>query len=586
MAGLRGIQWEGLLRMTQRAGARVYTTTVQPRRAPRRFALAPPPRRVNSTHAAVATSSPRRPDRSPWSKSRAGRITQGIVVAAGVAFVLLQASGPAIAEEPAQDEARLIRLAEVSEHGRSAETFWVYRGDRVYDITEWVPNHPGGDVILRAAGGSIDPYWKIFTIHQTQDVLDILEQFFIGKIDPQDLVDGQAPASEIDDPFKSDPERDSSLIVRSAKPCNAETPASELNAYITPNDKFYVRNHLWVPEVESADQHRLTITLPDGEEVEYTVADLRNKFPKHTITATLQCSGNRRAHMSAASRPTSGLPWDVGGIGTATWTGVKLRDVLVHAGVNVQEPDEDIRHAQFVGAEAYGASIPFDKAIDRRGDVLLAYDMNGQPLPRDHGYPLRVLVPGTVAARSVKWLNKIILSSDESTSQWQQRDYKCFGPNVTADKVDWNDAPAIQETPVQSAITAVREVKAEQLKDSDLARAYKLDKESVVLEGYAYAGGGRDIVRVDVSPDKGKTWWQAQLLAPPEQASKDDQKSWAWKQWRLALPRDVVKEEFCVKAVDDAYNTQPEGFDPYWNFRGNLANSWHRVKYSPSGKKS
>ena len=107
-----------------------------------------------------------------------------------------------------------------------------------------------------------------------------------------------------------------------------------------------------------------------------------------------------------------------------------MREVLLDAGV----PEADLvrrdLHAQFVGAEAYGASIPITKAGDPRGDCLLAWSMNGEPLPADHGAPLRVIAPGHVAARSVKWVQSVTVSDEESTSQWQRRDYKLPGPNV------------------------------------------------------------------------------------------------------------------------------------------------------------
>lgn len=580
------VKWARLLRVAGLSGRKGYGIVDQPGALQSLSLGLTPCRLAAGLHATVPLHRAHQGGSRTRLVSRAGPTTLGILLlAAGLASALLHPSNPTFAEEPpAPNERPLIRLAEIQEHNREAGTFWVYRGDRVYDITDWVPNHPGGEVILRAVGGSIEPYWNIFTIHQNRDVYDILEQYFIGNNDPRDLVDGKAPARLVDDPFKSDPERDSSLMVRSSRPCNAETPASELGTFITPAEKFYVRNHLWVPDVGDAEDHRLTIELIDGEEVTYSVADLRKNFREYNITATLQCSGNRRAHMTAGSRPTNGLQWQIGAISTATWTGVRLRDVLAHAGVDLNEPDEDIKHAQFVGAEAYGASISFDKAIDRHGDVMLVYAMNGQALPRDHGYPLRVLVPGHVAARSVKWLNKVILSGDESTSQWQKRDYKCFGPNVASHNVNWDDAPAIQETPVQSAITGVRQVKGDRLRDSDLARVYGLEEESVVLEGYAFAGGGREIIRVDVSPDNGKTWWQAQLLPHDKDVHDDNQKAWAWKQWRLAVPTHALHEHFCVKAVDESYNSQPEQFDAFYNFRGNLANGWHRVPVSSRSK--
>ncbi|KAI9689273.1 MAG: hypothetical protein M1820_010184 [Bogoriella megaspora] len=508
---------------------------------------------------------------------------------------------PVHAEEPQIPNLAKIRLSEVREHGVGAKSIWVTKGTNVYDITEWIESHPGGEVILRAAGGSIDPYWKIFTIHQKQDVYDILESYLIGTIDPLDLDEnGNVPANSIVDPFQTDPARDPRLLVHSNRPCNAETPARELGTFLTPNSLFYVRNHLWVPDISEPDTHKLTIELLDGEEKTYTLTDLRARFKEHKITSTLQCSGNRRAHMSA-SKSTNGLQWDVGAIGTAEWSGCLLRDVLADAGVDINPPASPnpltkdtsiVKHAQFVGAEAYGASIPISKALSRDGDVLLAWGMNGEPLPRDHGFPLRVVVPGTVAARSVKWLSRIVLSPYESTSQWQRRDYKCFGPNVPAAKVDWEKGKSIQETPVQSAVTFVQEVNSHtpEYPSWGSGRIYWLDEDYVTVEGYAYSGGGREIVRVDVSADGGRTWMQAELQGNCEGDAKEKgdarrkgSRCWTWKRWKCDVPKmqAAMGREFVVKAVDDSYNTQPENYAATWNFRGNLTTAWHRVEYIP-----
>ena len=151
--------------------------------------------------------------------------------------------------------------------------------------------------------------------------------------------------------------------------------------------------------------------------------------------------------------------------------------------------------------------------------------------PADHGFPLRVIVPGNVAARSVKWLKKITVSDEESTTQWQRRDYKCFGPNVA--KPDWSKAPSIQEMPVTSAITRIERPEA---------------GGKVNVEGYAYSGGGREIVRVDVSIDHGKTWAQAELMGDEGKGSK----SWWWKRWRFVIPDEGDKGgEVLVKATDE-----------------------------------
>ncbi|KIW95238.1 uncharacterized protein Z519_03822 [Cladophialophora bantiana CBS 173.52] len=481
----------------------------------------------------------------------------------------------AYAEAPSAEPKRLIRLDEVRQHGKDAERKWVIKGTRVFDITDWIAAHPGGPVILHAVGCSIDPYWNIFTIHQKQDVYDVLEEYFIGDIDPRDLVDGKVAGRDVEDPFVNDPTRDTRLMQHTQKPCNAETPTDSLDAYITPNQTFYVRNHLWVPELDEKT-HTLTVELPDGTEKEYTLHDLRSKFQPFSITATLQCSGNRRKHMTAGARPAIGLQWDVGAISNAQWTGVRLSDVLRDAGFPVNDSDsEHAKHVQFVAAEAYGASIPIEKAVDPRGDVMLAYEMNGKPLPPDHGYPLRVLVPGHTAARSVKWIEKIVLSEEESQSQWQRRDYKCFGPNKTAKDVDWSSAPAIQETPVQSAITSIKEISRSSWQGRRSLQKYGLDEDAIKVDGYAFSGGGREIIRVDVSADGGKSWEQA-LLLPGESKGH---KAWSWKRWEFVVPKRVAGKQFVVKAVDESYNSQPESYEAQFNFRGNLTTAWHKVEY-------
>lgn len=477
------------------------------------------------------------------------------------------------AESPAPSQhAKPIRLSEVRQHGRNATNRWVVKGTRVYDITEWIPNHPGGEVILRAVGGVIDNYWDIFAIHKKQDVYDILEQYYIGDVDPRDLVEGKVPVDEVENPFQRDPERDERLLRHTERPCNAETPVDALKPFLTENDVFYVRNHLWVPQLDEKD-FELTVELHDGEEKAYSLEDLKTKFPQVEVTATLQCSGNRRKHMTEEARYASGLQWDVGGLSNATWIGVRLRDLLADTGFPVAEEVEgDVQHVQFQGAEAYGASIPIEKAVSHRGDVLLVHTMNGKPLPRDHGYPLRAIVPGHVAARSVKWLRRIILSDEESQSQWQQRDYKCFGPNQSGTEVDWATAPAIQEIPVQSAIVSLRDLPA----DNRQLQVYGLEEEVIEVEGYALSGGGRRIIRVDISADDGRSWNQAELL--PNEAK--GAKAWAWTKWRYVIPRRLAGRQFVVKAVDEGYNVQPDSYEPHYNFRGNLTSGWHRVPYA------
>ncbi len=380
------------------------------------------------------------------------------------------------------------------------------------------------------------------------------------------------PDDEVENPFHRDPKRDGRLLVHTERPCNAETPVEGLKPFVTENDVFYVRNHLWVPQLDEKG-YELMVELYDGEEKTYSLEDLKMKFPQVEITATLQCSGNRRKHMTEEARYASGLQWDIGGLSNATWTGVRLRDVLVDAGFSdTEEMEDDVKHVQFQGAEAYGASIPIEKAVSRHGDVLLAHTMNGKPLPQDHGYPVRAIVPGHVAARSVKWLRRITLSDEESQSQWQQRDYKCFGPNQSGTEVDWATAPAIQEVPVQSAIVSLRDIP----RDNKQLQVYGLEEEAIEVEGYALSGGGRRIIRIDISADDGRSWNQAEILPNHAKGAK----AWAWTKWRYVVPRRLAGRQFVVKAVDEGYNTQPDSYEPQYNFRGNLTSGWHRVPYA------
>ncbi|KAI0400113.1 Oxidoreductase, molybdopterin-binding domain-containing protein [Xylaria palmicola] len=490
-------------------------------------------------------------------------------------------------DAPVDDCLPRYRLSEIREHGPKSPRPWVIYGDKVYDITDWVAAHPGGDVILRAAGGCIEPYWDIFAIHKVPYVRDILEQYVVGKVHSDDLENGRPLQNAVEDPFVSDPERDARLRRITEKPCNAETPADELaDAFLTPNETFYIRNHMWVPVIDEseADNHGITIELPDGQVKTYSVGELKARFKQHSVTAVLQCSGNRRNDMTRHAKRTNGLQWTVGAISCAKWEGVRLRDVLADAGLPLGSPGEDARHVQFSGLEAYGASIPIESAIDPRGDVLLAFKMNDKPLPRDHGFPVRVVVPGHVAARAVKWVNKIVVSDEESTTTWQRKDYKCFGPNET--RQDWDKYKSIQVMPITSAITRTR-LKPE-LRETPAAEPEPGATASgrvVQVEGYAYSGGGREIQRVDISLDGGASWDQARLLDDTEQ--EKGSRAWCWKRWAYegVLPavrddaRGEAKTTFVVKATDDAYNTQPESHKSIYNLRGNLATAWHRVEF-------
>lgn len=379
------------------------------------------------------------------------------------------------------------------------------------------------------------------------------------------------------DPYSSDPGRHPVLNVNSLKPFNAEPPPEILSdSYITPSAFFFKRNHFPVPRVDPASYQLNVEGLPGGT-LTLSLEELKTRFPKHTVTATLQCAGNRRSEMNKVKQ-VKGLNWGIAAISNATWGGAKLRDVLLAAGYG-PEVAHWAHHVQFEGLDKdmtgtnYGASIPLHKAVSEGGDVLLAYEMNGADLPADHGFPVRVVVPGIVGARNVKWLGKIIVSTEESSSHWQQNDYKGFSPGTDWDTVDYKSAPAIQELPVQSAITTPKD-----------GSAIYSSAEEITVKGYAWSGGGREVIRVDVSLDGGKTWHVARLRSSDQEDDPDPSpplgQAWAWKLWEITtpLPPETRELEIVCKAVDNGYNMQPDTVAPIWNLRGVLSNAWHRVK--------
>ncbi|KAM4613497.1 sulfite oxidase, mitochondrial isoform 2-T2 [Polymixia lowei] len=468
---------------------------------------------------------------------------------------------------------------EVTKHCSLEERVWVTYKGSVYDITEFVAMHPGGDKILLAAGRALEPFWALYAVHSQDHVLDILAEYKVGELSAEDQRQQQQQQQSVEsaDPYSSDPDRHPVLRVNSLKPFNAEPPPELLtDNYITPSALFFKRNHLPVPRVDPAS-YRLHVEGLPGGALTLSLDDLKTRFPKHTVTATLQCAGNRRSEMNEVKQ-VKGLNWGIAAISNATWSGARLRDVLLAAGYG---PDTArwALHVQFEGLDedvtgtTYGASIPLNKAVSEEGDVLLAYEMNGEDLPADHGYPVRVVVPGTVGARNVKWLGKIVVSAEESGSHWQQNDYKGFSPGTDWDTVDFKSAPAIQELPIQSAIT-------EPTDGAVVGRG----AEEVTVKGYAWSGGGREVVRVDVSLDGGKTWHVAQLSSgekgQPPTPSPPPGRAWAWKLWELTapLPPEAQEMEIICKAVDSSYNMQPDSVSPIWNLRGVLSNAWHRVK--------
>jgi sulfite oxidase len=355
----------------------------------------------------------------------------------------------------------------------------------------------------------------------------------------------------------------SSQIIRTTDPLNSEPPLVELvRDVITPVEWFYVRTHGTIPAI---DEGRFVLEVDGAVEtpLRLTMRDVRAKFEKSTVTAALQCAGNRRTEMIAIAPVPGEVEWGSQAIGNATWSGARLRDIL-HAA----NPKPEGRHVAFLGADeieksghiiGFGASIEIEKATAI--ETLLAYEMNGLPLDAIHGFPLRSIVPGFIGARSVKWLTKITVQAAESTNFYQAKSYKVFPPDVRADTADWTSEPAIEEVALNAVIC----------KPGDGAT---LAAGPTTIAGYAIGSGGVPVERVEVSMDDGATWTDAELLGRREM--------WRWNLWEARVDLAVGDREIVARAKDEHGNEQPSDGSKLWNFKGYNFNARHKIRVSVS----
>ena len=286
-----------------------------------------------------------------------------------------------------------------------------------------------------------------------------------------------------------------------------------------------------------------------------------NKYKVHHITTTLQCGGNRRSQLNHVEK-TSGTPWNVGAISTAVWSGIKLSNLLQEIPVNKE------KYVNFTSIDELQVSIPISKALEPNQDVLLAYKMNGEQIPPDHGYPLRLIVPGYVGIRNIKWLKTIEISDHPVKGNWHAGiAYKQLPPYIKdLSKVDLQEYQTTYEMPVQSSITYPKQ-------DDKL----ELDQDgNLIIKGYAWSGGGRNIIRVDISIDDGKSWDQATLT---DGKNQEYNRAWAWTLWEYKINlKGQTKLKIICKATDNSFNSQPEKKEQVWNMRGINNNSWHCVE--------
>ena len=284
------------------------------------------------------------------------------------------------------------------------------------------------------------------------------------------------------------------MRVLSEKPLNAETPTAHLQSWITANAVFFKRNQGQIMSSPVAlESWRLSIEGLVEKTTELSFADIL-AMPKIEVADTLECSGNSR---SLLPEKASGNPWTIGGVGNAVWGGVRLAQVLEKAGIAA-----GAGHVGFEGLDQplgsagiqFVRSIPLAKAVD---STILAYEMNGEPLPLEHGYPLRALALGWTGANCVKWLSKIILMEQPWAGFFMDKVYRVFqkGDDPTSGEV-------VTAIPLKSIITSPE-------------NGAILSAGGVVVRGAAYVGEA-GIARVEVSTNDGRTWQAADFVGPCE----------------------------------------------------------------------
>jgi sulfite oxidase len=348
------------------------------------------------------------------------------------------------------------------------------------------------------------------------------------------------------------------LIVRSAKPLNAEPALEDLVAdWLTPVERFYVRNHGATPTVD-VDAFRLSVEGLVEKPLQLSVAELVERFPAAKGTATLTCAGNRRNEFQGLK--IAGVAWGAGAIGNASWSGISFAALLRHAGIR-----EGAKHVWFEGADEiedktekypFGGSIPLEKALagdERIPGALLATKMNDKPLTAEHGFPLRAVVPGFIGARSVKWLKKIIVSDRPSPNHYLAAAYKVIE----------DETPAALATAAPIYECALNSVIAIPAPSAVLAGG------KVKVQGFALPGGatGSTLKTIEVSSDGGQSWTAGKITSPV--------RDFCWVLWSAEMNVTPKTERLLVRAADSSGKAQPR--EMHWNAKGYQYNAWHQV---------
>ncbi|KAG9236186.1 putative nitrate reductase [Amylocarpus encephaloides] len=391
--------------------------------------------------------------------------------------------------------------------------------------------------------------------------------------------------------------RDSRLIrLTGIHPFNVEAPLSALydEGYLTSPELFYVRNHGPVPEVDDA-------SIPDWEfsieglvqsPITMTLKQLMSDYEQITVPITLVCAGNRRKEQNQV-RKSKGFSWGAAGVSTALWTGVALSDVISKAC-----PMRGAKYVCMEGADKlpngyYGTSLKLSWAMDPNRGIMLAYKMNGEILRPDHGKPLRVVVPGQIGGRSVKWLKKLIITAAPSDNWYHIYDNRVLptmiSPDQSANEPKWwtDERYAIYDLSTNSA--TAYPAHGEMLSLTNGPETYR-------VKGYAYGGGGRRVTRVEVTLDKGKSWALAEIRYHEDdyRDNADENEvlfggkldvgwretcfTWCFWEIDIKVADMTLASDIMVRGMDESMNVQPR--DMYWSVLGMMNNPWYRLTIS------
>jgi len=350
--------------------------------------------------------------------------------------------------------------------------------------------------------------------------------------------------------FVSPAEKDSMLLLTD-RPPNLETPLKYFLQDYTPNNVFFVRWHLSsIPSRIDPDTFRLKVNGNVDKPLALSLDDLKTKFKPYTITALCQCAGNSRSFFDPH---VPGGQWKNGAMGNAKWTGVKLKDILEQAGAKAGSKEVSFNGLDgpaMQGTPDFIKSLQYDHAAD--GEVMIAYEMNGEPLPLLNGYPLKLIVPGWYATYWVGMLSEVQVLSDTFHGFWMSKAYL-----VPKDVANGNEKP----DSLSKDMHPINKMDVRSLFVSPEPGITIAVGKATDIQGLAFDGGD-GIAKVEMSEDSGKTWKPAKLDA--------DIGKYAWRRWHYNFtPAEKRTYVFWVKATNSKGLTQPFH---QWNRSGYMRN--------------